>query len=135
VSVNAGASLGGAGLETNLAPSMTIGTGYVGRSSMGENLQPSHLVNPVRLAWNADAAVGLPPLDVAGLWQAPAGPVPPYPYASNDPRVHDPAGFLDHDREGGGGDGGREALSVEAAELREEIRRLVVEELRAIVRG
>ncbi len=48
VSVNAGASLGGAGLETNLAPSMTIGTGYVGRSSMGENLQPSHLVQPVR---------------------------------------------------------------------------------------
>jgi acetaldehyde dehydrogenase/alcohol dehydrogenase len=145
VSVNAGASLGGAGLETNLAPSMTIGTGYVGRSSMGENLQPSHLVHPVRLAWNADAAVGLPPMDVAALWQAPAGPVPAYPYASNDPRVDDPAefldpaGFLDHGEGGGGGGGGGggwgEPLSVEAAELREEIRRLVVEELRAIVRG
>jgi acyl-CoA reductase-like NAD-dependent aldehyde dehydrogenase len=120
VSVNAGASLGGAGLETNLAPSMTIGTGFVGRSSMGENLNPRHLVQPVRLAWNADPSVALPPLDLARLWTAPDGPVPAYPRASNEHAapVHD-----------------REPVSAEAAELREEIRRLVVEELRAIVRG
>jgi hypothetical protein len=120
ISVNAGASLGGAGLETNLAPSMTIGTGFVGRSSMGENLNPRHLVQPVRLAWNADASVPLPPLDLSRLWTAPGGPVPAYPRASNE---HVPA--VQH----------REPVSTEAAELREEIRRLVVEELRAIVRG
>jgi acyl-CoA reductase-like NAD-dependent aldehyde dehydrogenase len=120
ISVNAGASLGGAGLETNLAPSMTIGTGFVGRSSMGENLNPRHLVQPVRLAWNADPSVALPPLDLSHLWTAPGGPVPAYPRASNEHVA--PAPY-------------REPVSSEAAELREEIRRLVVEELRAIVRG
>ena len=40
VSVNVGNSTGSSGLDTNLAPSMTIGTGFVGRSSIGENLQP-----------------------------------------------------------------------------------------------
>src|SRR5215470_3683648 len=38
VSVNVGNSTGSAGLDTNLAPSMTLGTGFVGRSSVGENL-------------------------------------------------------------------------------------------------
>ena len=35
VAVNAGGSTGSAGFETNLAPSMTIGTGFFGRSSLG----------------------------------------------------------------------------------------------------
>jgi len=30
---------GSAGLDTNLAPTMTIGTGFFGRSSLGENLE------------------------------------------------------------------------------------------------
>jgi acetaldehyde dehydrogenase/alcohol dehydrogenase len=89
---------------------------------MGENLSPRHLVQPVRLAWNADASVGLPPLDLARLWAAPEGAVPAYPRASNDHAV--PVAGPAH-----------APLSTEAAELREEIRRLVVEELRAIVRG
>jgi acyl-CoA reductase-like NAD-dependent aldehyde dehydrogenase len=138
VSVNAGASLGGAGLETNLAPSMTIGTGYVGRSSMGDNLQPGHLVQATRLAWNRDPSVPMPAVDVSGVWDAPAGPVPAYPHASNDPRAGATAGTPGPSRPGGPqpGDGGpREPLSAEAAALREEIRRLVVEELRSIVRG
>ena len=50
VAVNVGNSLGSAGLETNLAPTMTIGTGFFGRSSVGENLHPSHLVQWTRLA-------------------------------------------------------------------------------------
>ena len=40
VAVNAGNSTGSSGLDTNLAPSMTLGTGFVGRSSIGENLEP-----------------------------------------------------------------------------------------------
>ena len=83
VAVNVGSSLGSAGLETNLAPSMTIGTGFFGRSSVAENLHPSHLVQWTRLAYNSDPAE--PFGDFTGLvpWQAPAGPVPPYPVASN----------------------------------------------------
>ena len=45
VTVNEGGSTGSAGFGTHLAPSMTIGTGFVGRSSLGENLEPKHLVN------------------------------------------------------------------------------------------
>lgn len=118
VSVNAGASLGGAGLETNLAPSMTIGTGFVGRSSMGENLQPKHLVQPVRLAWNSGGDVAMPTLDLTGLQSSPGGAVPPYPHASNDIREVPPA-----------------PVEAVAAELREEIRRLVVEELHQLRAG
>src|SRR5260370_40187231 len=83
VAVNVGNSLGSAGLETNLAPSMTIGTGFFGRSSVAENLHPSHLVQWTRLAYNRDPAE--PFGDFTGLipWQAPAGPVPMYPVASN----------------------------------------------------
>jgi acetaldehyde dehydrogenase / alcohol dehydrogenase len=130
VSVNVGNSLGGSGIETNLAPTMTIGTGYFGRSSVGENLEPKHLVNWTRLAYNADAKETMP--DFAGLqpWRSPVGPVPAYPVASNLDGVAAlvpsaavaPAPAPDQD-------------PVRASELREEIRRLIVEELREIVRG
>jgi len=132
VAVNAGNSLGSAGLETNLAPTMTIGTGYFGRSSMAENLHPSHLVQWTRLAYNSDRAEAFG--DFTGLipWQAPAGPVPPCPVASNQ-------------RGGrhGNGEGGRRAGATDrsvkiefrpdAAALREEIRRLIIEELSQLV--
>ncbi len=83
VVVNTGSSLGSAGVGTGLAPTMTIGTGFFGRSSVGENLQPKHLVQWTRLAYNEDPAVGF--ADFTGLvpWEAPAGAVPPYPVASN----------------------------------------------------
>lgn len=83
VAVNAPNSTGSAGLDTNLAPSMTLGTGFAGRSSIGENLEPRHLVNWTRVAYNADAAV--PFGDFTGLvpWERPTGPVPGYPLASN----------------------------------------------------
>lgn len=79
VSVNVGNSTGSSGLDTNLAPSMTIGTGFVGRSSIGENLQPHHLVNHTRIAYNADAGVVMPSFGHLP-WRAPAGPVPAYPW-------------------------------------------------------
>ena len=65
VSVNVGNSLGSAGALTHLAPTMTIGTGFYGRSSVGENLEPKHFVNWMRVAYNADAAV--PFDDFAGM--------------------------------------------------------------------
>ena len=83
VAVNAGNSTGSAGLTTNLAPSMTLGTGFVGRSSIGENLEPRHLVNWVRVAYNSAGTVPFGDFSGVGVWEQPAGPVPGYPRASN----------------------------------------------------
>jgi len=84
ISVNVGNSTGSSGLDTNLAPSMTIGTGFVGRSSIGENLQPENLLNWTRIAYNADTAVAMPQFAGITPWRTPAGAVPAYPRASND---------------------------------------------------
>jgi acetaldehyde dehydrogenase/alcohol dehydrogenase len=121
VSVNVGSSLGSAGIETNLPPTMTIGTGFFGRSSLGENLEPKHLVNITRIAYNADAAVEMPSFAGLDPWSAPTGPVPAYPIPSN---AH----------EGGVAPVERRDLADDG-ELREEIRRLVIEELRQIIKG
>jgi acyl-CoA reductase-like NAD-dependent aldehyde dehydrogenase len=127
VAVNAGSSLGSAGIETGLAPSMTIGTGFFGRSSVGENLQPKHLVQWTRLAYNSDPAEAFG--DFAGLdpWAAPAGPVPPYPVASN----------LGNQRPAPAPDDVRYSSSAARPELdslRAEIRRVIIEELQALRR-
>jgi acyl-CoA reductase-like NAD-dependent aldehyde dehydrogenase len=132
VAVNVGSSLGSAGLETNLAPTMTIGTGFFGRSSVAENLHPSHLVQWTRLAYNRDPAE--PFGDFTGLtpWQAPAGPQPPYPVASNQRGDH-PA------TASGGGQAYSPARSglngSDASALREQIRRLILEELSQLAGG
>jgi acetaldehyde dehydrogenase / alcohol dehydrogenase len=122
IAVNAGSSLGSSGIETGLAPAMTIGTGFFGRSALGENLQPKHLVQWTRLACNSDPAEAFG--NFAGLdpWQAPAGSVPPYPVASNlagaGPGTHPAA-----------------ARGPELDSLRAEIRRVVLAELRALTGG
>ena len=134
VAVNTGSSLGSAGIGTGLGPSMTIGTGFFGRSSVGENLQPRHLVQWTRLAYNEDPSVGFG--DFTGLvpWEAPTGAMPPYPVASNlrgedgRPRPGAPAEAV---RRSGGPGGTDPDLEV----LRAEIRRVVLEELRGIVGG
>ncbi|MYS86652.1 aldehyde dehydrogenase family protein [Embleya scabrispora] len=118
ISVNVGASLGSSGFETNLAPTMTIGTGFVGRSSLGENLEPRHLVQYTRVAYNRDAGVAFD--DFAGLQPWTARPTPP----AARPAPHDtarPAGASQTPD----GRAGRQELDL----LREEIRRLVRAEL------
>ncbi len=135
VAVNTGSSLGSAGIGTGLAPSMTIGTGFFGRSSVGENLQPRHLVQWTRLAYNEDPSVRFG--DFTGLvpWEAPAGAVPPYPVASNlrdDGERTRPGGALAGAAPQVGGLSGTDP-DLEA--LRAEIRRVVLEELRGIVGG
>ena len=127
VSVNVGNSTGSAGLETNLAPSMTIGTGFVGRSSIGENLRPENLLNWSRIAYNSDNGVAMP--NFAGLtpWRSPAGPVPGYPLASNQadsapvPARVAPAAFT-------------RATDPNLDALRAELRALVVEELAQLIK-
>jgi acetaldehyde dehydrogenase / alcohol dehydrogenase len=138
VAVNVGSSLGSAGLETNLAPTMTIGTGFFGRSSVAENLHPSHLVQWTRLAYNRDPAE--PFGDFAGLlpWRVSAGsrgPVPPYPVASNQREAHRPPPAAS------GGET-RDPLRSELngfmpdpSALRAEIRRLILEELSQLAGG
>jgi hypothetical protein len=83
VTVNEGGSTGSTGFDTGLAPSMTIGTGFAGRSSLGENLQPEHLVNIARIAYSSDASEVLPAYVGVVPWSAPTSPVPAYPVASN----------------------------------------------------
>jgi acetaldehyde dehydrogenase/alcohol dehydrogenase len=124
VTVNEGGSTGSAGFDTNLAPSMTIGTGFAGRSSLGENLQPQHLVDTARIAYSSDAAEVLPDYEGIVPWAAPTTPVPPYPVASNlglepQPLRRTPAS----------------APQDGTTELREELRRLIIEELTTIIRS
>ncbi len=113
VAVNVGNSLGGSGIETSLAPSMTVGTGFFGRSSASENLQPKHLVQWTRIAYNADPTEPFGNFSGIIPWQSPAGQVPPYPHASN---LAEPA-------------------ATAAPALREQIRRLVAEELAGVLNG
>ena len=54
VAVNAPGSTGSAGLDTNLAPTMTVGTGFFGRSALTENLEPRHLTQWTRMAYHSD---------------------------------------------------------------------------------
>jgi acetaldehyde dehydrogenase / alcohol dehydrogenase len=127
VSVNVGNSTGSAGLETNLAPSMTIGTGFVGRSSIGENLQPHNLMNWTRIAYNSDAGVLMPGFAGLSPWRSPAGQVPEYPRPSND---HSPAPLPQHN---GYAIASRpEDPTLDA--LRAELRALVVEELSQLIK-
>lgn len=102
VAVNAGNSTGSAGLETNLAPSMTLGTGFAGHSSIGENLEPRHLVNWTRVAYNSAGSVPFGDFTGITVGEPPDGPVPAYPLASNLPGAY-PA------RRGGDGAGGGSA--------------------------
>jgi acetaldehyde dehydrogenase/alcohol dehydrogenase len=132
VAVNEGGSTGSAGFHTDLAPSMTIGTGFAGRSSLGENLQPKHLVNVARIAYSNDPSEAMP--SFAGLtpYATPAAAVPPYPMASNlapvDPPVRGLANpILSTTSTAASGD--------EKNELRDELRRLILEELQTIIRG
>jgi len=117
VVVNAPCSQGAAGFDTHLAPTFTIGTGYYGRSSIGENIGPQHLIHWTRLAHNADA--GEPMGNYHGLRQrldgplqrAPSDGVPGLSMVARRPSAPQSAGGLD-------------------ASMREELRRLIAEELR-----
>jgi acetaldehyde dehydrogenase/alcohol dehydrogenase len=102
VGVNTPGSTGSAGLDTNLAPSMTIGTGFFGRSALTENLEPRHLTQWTRLAYDVSQPFG----DFEGLqpWAVRAEPEP----------VATPA-------------------RAEAELSRDDLRRMILDELRSLV--
>ena len=119
VVVNAPCSQGAAGFDTNLAPTFTIGTGFFGSSSIGENIGPHHLIHWTRLAHNAaaDEIMG----DYRGLKQQLDGPLQQAPSdgvpgLSMAPRQSQPA-----------------AAAIDA-DMREALRRLIAEELRAALK-
>jgi acyl-CoA reductase-like NAD-dependent aldehyde dehydrogenase len=66
--VNAPCSQGAAGFATHLPPTFMIGTGFAGRSSIGENVGPQHLVHWTRIAFGRDV-----PADLDGIELSPAG--------------------------------------------------------------
>jgi acetaldehyde dehydrogenase/alcohol dehydrogenase len=130
VVVNAPCSQGAAGYGTHLAPAFTIGTGYFGSSSVGENVGPQHLINWTRIAYNdapseafgefggLDAWAGGPalalgreaPISLGRLQEGADAVQSPMPMPQ------------------GGGE------TDELALMREEIRRIVLEELRSAFR-
>ena len=119
VVVNAPCSLGAAGFATNLAPTFTVGTGFLGRSAIGENIGPQHLVHWTRIAWNKDIEPAAGP---AGELRH-AGPLPKAP-ADGVPGQGRPSGQV----------APRRAGKEETAALREQIRAIIAEELGAFLK-
>ena len=103
VVVNAPCSQGASGFATHLPPTFTVGTGFAGRSSVGENVGPQHLVHWTRIAYAADAPANLEGIDLTG--------------ASAPPNAA-PAQVM--------------ATEPEPAVSRDELRRLILEELRGL---
>lgn len=123
VVVNAPCSQGASGFETNLAPSFTIGTGYFGRSSVGENIRPDHLVHWTRLAYNADPSE--PMGDYQGLSYQLDGPLPKAPADGVPGEGRRPLStFTGMSTPSGGID----------QNVRDELRQLIAEELRNVLK-
>jgi len=130
VIVNAPCSQGAAGFATNLAPTFTIGTGFFGRSSVGENIGPQHLVHWTKMAYsNEDAEVfgqyrGLGLAFGGPLPQAPSDGVPGSPRPRSKTVVSIP-----------GAPAAGASSSPELDETtRQQLRQLIVEELRDILK-
>ncbi len=123
VVVNAPCSQGASGFATNLAPSFTIGTGYYGKSSVGENIGPQHLVHWTRIAYSNDPDElfgrfdGLSPSFEGPLPEAPSDGVPGSPRPA-------PRGAVT---------GGAAARGIDGP-ARDELRRLIAEELRDLLK-
>lgn len=105
--VNTGCSLGAAGFETHLGPSMTVGTGFAGGSSIGDNLTPHHFLHFARIAYNKAAS------EAFGNFEG-LDPLAPPPGAAQ-PQLAALPGGLDADA------------------VRRELRRIILEELNAVL--
>ena len=120
VVVNVPCTQGAAGFATALAPTFTVGTGFFGRSSVGENIGPEHLIQWTKMAYNNDVAETFG--NYHGLTQDFSGPLPQAP-SDGVP----------------GSNGYRHKMQHEAGQLpgvtRDELRRLIAEELRAVLKS
>lgn len=109
VVVNVPCSQGAAGFSTYLPPSFTIGTGFAGRSSVGENVGPQHLVQWTRIAYGKDVPADLDGIDLQALAPGKASARRPGPPAASTADADD-----------------IDAVSRDA------LRRLIIEELRSL---
>ena len=71
VAVNGPAVLVSAGLGSGLNPTATLGTGFYGRSSIGDNVGPMHLVQWSKVAYAEDIPQGLD--DALAAWKTNQG--------------------------------------------------------------
>ena len=116
--VNAPGSQGSAGFATNLPPSYTIGTGFFGRSSVGENIGPTHLVNWTRIAYNKDPQevfgdfTGIDPISLRDQTR----PVAPKPLVIANVQTDD------------------DAFTQDSAQIRTQIRSIIKDELHNILK-
>ena len=117
VVVNAPGSQGSAGFATNLPPSYTIGTGFFGRSSVGDNIGPTHLVNWTRIAYNKDPQevfgdfTGIDPISL----RSQVRPIDPKPLFTASVQTDD------------------DAFTQDSAQIRAQIRGIIQDELRDIL--
>ena len=121
--VNAPCSTGASGFETNLAPTMTVGTGFFGRSSVSENLGPHHLVQWAKVAYNKNLPMDMSAYSDLKLSAAQpltqSGPID-YSFSSDfENESSRQAGYV-HDQPN---------LS---SDLTSEIRKIILEEIRAL---
>ncbi len=121
--VNAPCSTGASGFETNLAPTMTVGTGFFGRSSVGDNVGPQHLVQWSKVAYSKEAAVDIEQYESLELKSSalskPASKKIDYSFAD---------GF-----DGGtAGPTTRQGVGIAGEDLRAEIHKIILEEIRSL---
>ena len=118
VVVNAPSSQGAAGLDTNLAPTFTVGTGYFGRSSIGDNIGPQHLVHWTKVAYNRDENVAFGNYHEIG--KDFPGPLPEAEIEGLGLRSQKQPAKITQS-------------NIESLEIRKEIRRLISEELKDLL--
>lgn len=121
VVVNAPCSQGAAGFGTGLAPTFTIGTGFFGRSSIGENIGPQHLVHWTKIAWH-ESDRGIAGASSIGRLKHP-GPLPKAPSDGVPGEGRPPASASPAADE-----------SLSRAALREQIREIIAAELRDLIK-
>ena len=132
VVVNAPCSQGAAGFATNLPPSFTIGTGFFGRSSIGENIGPQHLLHWTRIAYNSASTEVMGDFTTARLSHQ--GPLVTAPadgvsgYGGERLTTSQPARPHTGGRSTGSPSSGSEVS-------RDEIRKIIAEELRAALKA
>ena len=106
---------------------MTIGTGYFGRSSVSENVGPEHLIQWTRVAYAKDAEFSAGAFDSVSVPESPTRP-----------RL--PEGEIDYSFNWVGGrpspftGEANDARDPDRDDLKAEIRKLILEELRALQR-
>lgn len=123
--VNAPCSQGAAGFHTNLSPSFTIGTGFFGRSSVGENITPQHLVHWTRLAYNKDRSEQMGDFSRARLKLD--GALVPAPNDGAPPSSRLQHNSDDHVRP-------TRASTSDNQRMRDELRQIVLDEIRVALR-